>query len=289
MGLPNVPTDRAGVCLITGGSSGIGLATAHALLRLGYCVVIAGRDAKRLAAAVASVPDALRSRLLAVEADVCVADSGPQLVRATVDHFGALDHVVCAAAVAPRQALDTFDDAQIEDVLVTNLLSPMRLVRAALADLSRPGDSASAASLGRCSVVMISSVASFAPFRGFSVYGASKAAINTFAKAMAQECAVEPGQCGKRAIEFFSIAPGAVETPMLRAIATLEQVPAAACLQPAEVADEIVCCIRGERTPYNGQTLVLQRYALSDPLAGERCAAAGRRGQLGPVVVDVLG
>ena len=108
MGLPNVPTDRAGVCLITGGSNGIGLATTQALLQLGYCVVVAGRDAKRL-----------------------------------------------AAAVAPRQALNTFADAQIEDVLVTNLLSPMRLVRSALAELRRPGDLANGPSVRRGSVVLI--------------------------------------------------------------------------------------------------------------------------------------
>jgi NAD(P)-dependent dehydrogenase (short-subunit alcohol dehydrogenase family) len=88
------------------------------------------------------------------------------------------------------------------------------------------------------------------PFPGFFIYAAAKAGVNL----MAKSCAKEGREFGIRA---FSVAPGAVETPMLRALFSEVQLPPEKCLSPDDVAKVVVECIAGERDTQNGETIFI--------------------------------
>ncbi len=95
-------------------------------------------------------------------------------------------------------------------------------------------------------MVNVSSMASIDPFPGFSIYAASKLAVNMFTRCIAQE--------GLRAV---AIAPGAVETPMLRGLFDESVIPRDKALDPAEVAKVIVDCITGNRAFESGEVITV--------------------------------
>ena len=97
-------------------------------------------------------------------------------------------------------------------------------------------------------IVNISSMATADPFPGFFGYASSKAALNL----MAKSCALEGKDHNIRA---FAVAPGAVETPLLRSILGPEQLPQSACLAPEDVAKVVVACVLGQRDNDNGSTI----------------------------------
>jgi NAD(P)-dependent dehydrogenase (short-subunit alcohol dehydrogenase family) len=98
--------------------------------------------------------------------------------------------------------------------------------------------------------VNVSSVASFDPFPGFSIYAAAKVAINMFTHCTAQEGA----DCGIKAV---CVAPGAVETPMLRSLFDETVMPRDKTLHPDEVAQVIIDCICARRAFQSGETIVV--------------------------------
>jgi len=87
--------------LVTASSSGLGKASAEAFVAEGANVTICGRDAERLAAAEAELESAGPGGVLAVQADVTDPDDVDDLVAATVEEFGALDHLVTSAGGVP--------------------------------------------------------------------------------------------------------------------------------------------------------------------------------------------
>jgi NAD(P)-dependent dehydrogenase (short-subunit alcohol dehydrogenase family) len=107
-----------------------------------------------------------------------------------------------------------------------------------------------AAEGGVARIVNVSSVASIDPFPTLTPYGASKAALNTLTRG----CANEGAAVG---IKAFAVAPGAVETEMLRAIFSEEQVPRSATLHPEQVAEVVVACAVGARDEENGGVVVV--------------------------------
>jgi NAD(P)-dependent dehydrogenase (short-subunit alcohol dehydrogenase family) len=119
------------VAVLTASSSGLGKASAEALVAEGVDVVINGRDEQRLESARETVAAAGDGRVVAVQADITDPDAPGELVEAAVDEFGRLDHVVTSAGgPAPGSFLDTTDEDWYEafDLLV---MSVVRLVRAA--------------------------------------------------------------------------------------------------------------------------------------------------------------
>ena len=123
------------VALVTAASRGLGLASARALSEEGAKVVISARGKDALDDAVASLP----GEVLAVAADVTDHDVPQQLVDATVERFGSLDILVGNAGGPPAmRALDA-DDAALEAALNANLLTSVRLVRAAVPHMRAAG------------------------------------------------------------------------------------------------------------------------------------------------------
>jgi NAD(P)-dependent dehydrogenase (short-subunit alcohol dehydrogenase family) len=128
-------TTNSPAALITGGGSGIGAATARQLLDRGYRVTIVGRQPDRLErfAAELGKPDGL----LALAGDASDYDLVRSAVQSTVDQFGRLDAAVANAGFATHDTLADGDPAGWRDMVLTNVLGPALLIRAALPALKR--------------------------------------------------------------------------------------------------------------------------------------------------------
>ena len=163
---------RGKTVLITGGSSGFGLATARRLLARGAQVGITGRDAVRLAAAAA----ALGSEVLAVRADaVCTRDWLGALEQIT-SRFGHLDVLVNNHGAGVKIAsLEQQDDAAIDDALAINLGSVIRGCREAVG-LMKPR--------GRGHIINVSSVCAHHAWADWGPYSAAKAGVVAFTRVL---------------------------------------------------------------------------------------------------------
>jgi 3-oxoacyl-[acyl-carrier protein] reductase len=165
------------VSIVTGGSKGIGLAIARALLDRDGQVAISARneaDLKKAAQTLGAGPD----RVLTVRADVREPADAVRLVSETVRQFGGLDVLVNNAGVGQ---FANVADMSIDDwrlILDTNLSGVFYCTRAALPELRRRGGGY---------IVNISSLAGKNAFAGAAAYCASKAGLNQFSEALMQE------------------------------------------------------------------------------------------------------
>lgn len=229
----------APVAFITGAGSGIGLAVAARLAALRYRLVLVGRRRQLLDEAAKSLPAG--ADVLCAAADVGdVCQIGPAIDR-TVDHYGRLDVLVNNAGHAPLLPIEQTTPALLDECFRINAVGPAYAIARAwpIFKEQRSG----------C-IVNVSSMATADPFPGFFIYAAAKAGVNL----MAKSCAKEGHEFGIRA---FSVAPGAVETPMLRALFSESQLPRSKCLAPDDVAKVVVECIVGERDKQNGETIFI--------------------------------
>ncbi len=152
------------VAVVTGASSGIGAATARQLLALGHNVAITGRDPEKL-------KQLTDENLLAVQGDAASWTDVQEWVRSTVERFGRLDAVIANAGFASHDSLDDGDPGVWREMVLTNVLGPALLIKAALPALKR--------SRGR--IVLVGSVAGLIHTPG-NIYGATKWAITGLAE-----------------------------------------------------------------------------------------------------------
>lgn len=181
--------------LVTGASSGIGHATGALLAACGAHVTASGRDAERLAAAVAQWPGAghqARAQTLAH------ADDTAAWFKSLVDEGGAFDGVFHAAGVELIRPVRLARQAQFDEVFGSAVYAAAGLARAA----AQKGGLNDGGAL-----VFMSSVAGSAGQVGMSTYSAAKAAVDGMVRSLACEFA-------PRRIRVNSIAAGAVRTPM---------------------------------------------------------------------------
>lgn len=180
------------VALITGGSRGIGLAIAEAVIAEGGRAVITGRTKNTLDEA----GDRLGAEALAVEADV----RDPESIRAAVDraasHFGGLDVLVNNAGVGGFAPAGEMAVEEWRRVIDTNLSGVFYSCHAALPHLRRRGGGY---------IINISSLAGKNPFPGGTAYCASKAGLNAFSEALMQEVRYDN-------IRVTYVMPGSVAT-----------------------------------------------------------------------------
>lgn len=228
---------EAPVSIVTGAGSGIGRATAAALSWLGHRVVLAGR---RLAA-LQETAAGLTTETLCVPTDVGEAGECRSLIAAALDCFGRVDALVNNAGYAPSAPIGSHDDEMIRRVFATNAMGPATLISAVWPTMVRQGG-------GR--IVNVSSMATVDPFPGLFAYAASKGAVEV----MVKSCEVEGRARGIRA---FGVAPGAVETAMLRGIVSEADLPSSRCLRPEDVARVIADCAAGRRDGDSGKVILL--------------------------------
>lgn len=181
------------VTLITGGSSGIGAATARALLKQGHQVAITGRDADRLAAFATST--AARERLLTISGDAGDESHIASAVSQVVGLWGRLDTVIANAGFSLPGTLEDHDPQSMRAMILTNVLGPALLVRETLPHLR--------ASKGR--IVIVGSVAGTRNTPG-NLYSVTKWA----AHALAENVRLLATKDG---VGVTLVAPGVVDTP----------------------------------------------------------------------------
>jgi len=209
------------VALVTGGSRGIGRATAVALAREGAAVAVTSRDARMLGETVGLVSDA-GGECVAVPADIRDADEIRQMVRTVVEALGQVDILVNNAGVARFEPVLT---AKAEDwrlMFEVNLLGAMLCTQAVLPSMIERG---------RGWIVNISSSAGVKGYVEQGGYCASKHGMIGFAKALALE--TQP-----HGIRVHTICPGAVDTDMARTHRDIDDPED--WMQPEEVAATVV-------------------------------------------------
>ncbi|WP_182877236.1 SDR family oxidoreductase [Microbispora sp. H10670] len=208
------------VAFITGGGSGIGAATARRLLDRGHRVSVTGRDEGRLRRFAESIGDP--GRLLTIPADAADHDAVLSAVETTVKEFGRLDTAIANAGFATHDTLADGDPAGWREMVLTNVLGPALLIRAALPELKR--------SKGR--IVLVGSVAGFVNTPG-NIYGATKWAVTGLAENTRRMVTAD-------GVGVTLIAPGRVETPFWDGLGAL---PEGNLLTADQIADAIVWAV----------------------------------------------
>jgi NAD(P)-dependent dehydrogenase (short-subunit alcohol dehydrogenase family) len=232
-----VPPGSSPVAFITGAGSGIGLAIASQLARVGYSLALVGRRRELLEEAARSL--AIADRAMVLPADVGNIAAIGEAVQRCAGHFGRLDVLVNNAGHAPLLPIEQSTPENLDECFRINAIGPAYAIARAWPIFKRQRKGC---------VVNVSTMATADPFPGFSLYAAAKAGVNLLAKS----CAKEGREFGIRA---FSVAPGAVETPLLRSVFNESQIPTSKCLSPDEVARVVVECITGARDSMNGETI----------------------------------
>lgn len=230
------------VALITGGGSGIGRATAIELGRVGYALALVGRRETTLRETL---------RLCGVDEQAIVADlddpgAGVRAVDAALSHFGRLDAVINNAGWSAAATI-----AQTTPDLAARVFSLNALTPAAIISRAWPALERQARAEGRGGVIVnVSSMATVDPFPMLYAYAAAKSAVNS----LARSAAIEGRPLGIRA---FAVAPGAVETDLLRTIVPVAALPPMRTLRPEAVARVIAECVTGTRDAESGRTILL--------------------------------
>lgn len=194
--------DFAGkVILITGGTSGIGLATADLFLTQGGQVALVGRSREKGTAAV----DLLQQKhdgtnILYVQGDVANCAACESIIAKTVEKFDHLDVVVNAAGIYFEKLIADTTEEDFETMLGTNLKGTYFIAKYAVSELRKTGGGA---------IINVSSDAGDNGNLACSAYCAAKGAVNTFTKALALE--VAPYQ-----IRVNAVCPGDIFTPLLK-------------------------------------------------------------------------
>lgn len=182
--------------LVTGGSRGIGRASARAFREAGARVAVNGRTAESTAAGIAALGGG--EGLVAAPGDVATVGGCEAAVGAALAALGGLDVLVTAAGICPHLPLDAVDEAAWDAVLDTNLKGTFFTIRAALPALRASGGN----------VVTIGSDAGLMGEAGLSVYCASKGGVVNLTRALALDLAPR--------VRVNCVCPGYVDTDMVR-------------------------------------------------------------------------
>jgi 3-oxoacyl-[acyl-carrier protein] reductase len=189
--------------IVTGGSRGLGLGIARHLVTAGYSVIaIARRESEQLASAMREAELGGWGSLCFRPFDLSDIPDIPGLVRGLGKEFGAIYGLVNNAALGTSGILATMHDAQIENTVRLNMVSPLILSKYVVRSMMVGAG-------GR--IVNIASIVGFTGYSGLCVYGATKAAIVGFTRSLAREL-------GPLGINVNAVAPGFVDTEMTQGL-----------------------------------------------------------------------
>lgn len=190
------------VAIVTGGSRGIGRATAERLAASGATVVVNYRGNAAAAEATVAAITAAGGKAIAVQGDVSQPADVEHLVKTTLEQFGRIDILVNNAGITRDNLLLRMKESDFDEVIATNLRGVFLCTRAVLRPMTKQR-------FGR--IINITSVIGLIGNAGQANYAAAKAGIIGFTKSTAREMA-------SRGITVNAIAPGFIETEMTDAL-----------------------------------------------------------------------
>ena len=238
------------VAIVTGGGSGIGLATALRLARDHARVVLVGLDQAQLDAAAAQARDAGAPDTLARVCDVSVEAQVEAAVQEAVRRFGRLDAVVNNAGLMSFKPLEQFTQGDWNKVLGVDLLGAFLFTKQAFLHMKDGG-----------AIVNVASIHAIRTTPMVAPYAAAKAALVSLTRSAALE--------GRdKRIRSNVVLPGAIDTKMLRdnpeVKAGVEHIDPGELGQPADVADAIAWLASDEARFVNGTQLVVDGGRLAE-------------------------
>ncbi|MGZ5316387.1 MAG: SDR family oxidoreductase [Solirubrobacterales bacterium] len=218
--------------LVTGGSSGIGLAIATALAEDGYGVTLSARRPDKLAAAAEELRGAGHD-VADVPAQMTQEEELVKLAAAHKERYGRCDVLVNNAGIGIGQAMDELGTKQVDLQLGVNLRALMLMTRECLPMLREAG-----AEHGKALIVNMASISGKSPQPWLSVYSATKAAVIAFSQSTQKEQ-------GGRGIQVTALAPAFVDTPMTAFVKG--QVAAEEMIRPEDLAEAVRYLLRTSR------------------------------------------
>lgn len=234
--------------LITGGTTGIGLETAHQFLKEGARVAITGKTPATLEAARRELgPD-----VLVIASDASDAAAQKQVAETVRQTFGALDALFVNAGIVDMRPLEQIDPAAFDRSIAINLKGPFFLIQALLPVFANPA-----------SIVMNGSVNAHIGMPNTTIYAASKAALISLVRTLS-------GELISRGIRVNAVSPGPISTPLYSKLGFSEdqlktvaasiqgQVPAGRFGKPSEIASAVVYFTSDESAFSVGSELLIE-------------------------------
>ena len=240
------PAPRGRVVIVTGGSRGLGEGLVQAFLDRGDVVATCSRTPTEATKRWSEDP-AIGDHFLFELVDLADREAATQFVKGVVQKFGSIDVLVNNAGVARDGVLGLFGEDEVDTVVDLNLKGTIAVTRAAVRRMLQQRS-------GR--VINISSIVGLSGYRGLTVYGATKAALDGFTRALAREL-------GGRGITVNSVAPGYLRTEMSHGLDDdqLEQVarrtPAGRLGEVGDVASAVLFLASPEAEFITGHVLVV--------------------------------
>ncbi|MEM9324661.1 MAG: glucose 1-dehydrogenase [Bacteroidota bacterium] len=180
------------VAVVTGGNSGIGLATVKRFLNEGAKVVFTGRRQEALN----EVSAGLEGDFLAVKADAANIEDTKALYQAVQDKFGKIDILFLNAGIAPFSPITDITEAHFDELFNINVKGPFFAIKEAIPFLNEGSV-----------IISNTSVVNAKGFAGTGVYSATKAALRSLSRVLANELSAHK-------IRTVSVAPGPIDTPI---------------------------------------------------------------------------
>jgi NAD(P)-dependent dehydrogenase (short-subunit alcohol dehydrogenase family) len=181
------------VAVITGGNSGIGLATGKRFVEEGTYVFISGRRKAELDKAVSLIG----KNVAAIQGDVTSLDDLDNIAATVKAERGAVDIIVSSSGITERGMIDSLTPDHFDKVFKLNGRAPVFLVQKLLPLMTGGG-----------SIILVSSAMHIMGIAGHTAYAASKAALRSYARTWAAEFK-------DRGIRVNTLSPGVTDTPML--------------------------------------------------------------------------
>ncbi|WCM24439.1 SDR family oxidoreductase [Paraburkholderia bryophila] len=234
------------IAVISGGTTGIGLAIARRFVAEGAHVVIFGRRQAQLDEAV----ERIGRNVTAIQADATKLDDLDRVVAAVKRERGVVDIVVSNAALVEQASIDTLTPEHFDRTFNLNARSPVFLVQKLLPLMTRGG-----------SIVLVSSAMHVMGIPGHTTYAATKAALRSYARTWAAEFK-------DRGIRVNTLSPGVTDTPMLDSQGTspedrealvkmyLSMIPIGRLAQPEEMANAAVFLASDQSSYMTGADLM---------------------------------
>lgn len=234
------------VAIITGGSRGIGFATAKLFSQEGASIVITSKDSKRLNQAASRLENAT-----SIPADIKNQSEIDNVVQKTIEKFGKIDILVNNAGIFPgTKLLHEIPESEWNEVIDVNLTGQFRFTKAVIPHMLKNGGS----------IVNVSSDAGLKAYVGFhaDAYTVSKAGLIILTKSAALEYA-------KNKIRVNCVCPGAVETDMIQPAIKTEALrdiinaehPLGRIGQPEEIAKAILYFASDDSSWVTGSVLAI--------------------------------